>query len=289
VLSVEMQSAWYDTASESAEAAPSGVEPSGEEDAGARVSAEAGEGEAAEANAGPPTGFDAMQRANFDPAQPIWIQAEKIAYSEGPWSDAQLFRTVSFLFALIFTFFTFNWRVLAMFLLGAALMKLGFFRPERREWHKRLALVGLGVGVPIEIVVALGIAARDFAFDWAFVGLSVVHELAAFALCLGYVGAICLIVQAGVLRPLINVFVSVGRLALSAYLMETIVATAIMYWWGLGWFGSVGRLEQLGLAIAIYAVIAAGCIIWLRFFSIGPFEWLWRTLTYGRLQPIRRG
>jgi uncharacterized protein len=239
-------------------------------------------------NATAPAGFEAMARANFDPANEVWIEAEERAYSEGPWANAQAFRTVTFAFALLFTTFSFGWRVLAMFLLGAALMKLGFFRTERRPWHKRLAMYGLGIGVPLEVVATAGIALRDFGYDWVVLGLSVLHELAAFVLCLGYVGAICLIVQSGALRWLMNVFVSVGRVALSAYLMETIISTAIMYWWGLGWFGSVGRAEQLGLTVAIYAAVAAGCMIWLRFFAIGPFEWLWRTLTYGRLQPMRR-
>ena len=61
-----------------------------------------------------------------------------------------------------------------------------------------------------------------------------------------------------------------------------------MYWWGLGLFGEVTRVGQIALVIAIYLAQIALSMLWLRFFTIGPMEWVWRTLTYLRPQRMLR-
>ena len=61
-----------------------------------------------------------------------------------------------------------------------------------------------------------------------------------------------------------------------------------MYWWGLAWFGDVTRVQQIGLVLLIYAAQLVASVIYLRLFTIGPVEWIWRTLTYMRPQPILR-
>ena len=81
--------------------------------------------------------------------------------------------------------------------------------------------------------------------------------------------------------PAAGVLAAVGRMSLSAYLLETLLFTAVMQWWGLGWFGSVGRAGLVGLAVAIYAIVAILCLLWGRRFGMGPMERLWRLLSYG--------
>jgi len=80
----------------------------------------------------------------------------------------------------------------------------------------------------------------------------------------------------------------VGRLALSNYLSQTLVTTFLMYWWGLGYFGDVPRPWQIALVLVIYAVQIPLSVLWLRFYTIGPMEWIWRSLTYYSRQPMRR-
>jgi uncharacterized protein len=65
------------------------------------------------------------------------------------------------------------------------------------------------------------------------------------------------------------------------------VCTTIFYSYGLGLYGSVGRAAGLGLAVIIYAIQLPLSVWWLRRFRFGPAEWLWRSLTYGKLQPMR--
>lgn len=235
-----------------------------------------------------PSGFNAIEQAQFDPNNPIWTDAELRAYRDGPLSDALAFRSITYAFALIFAAFGYGWHVLAMFLLGAAMMKSNFFAPEKRHWHRRLALIALPIGLLLEGIVT---AAHWMAGHEASLGVMLtlpLHELGSVLLMLGYVGAICLIVHAGLVKWLTTPIAAAGRMALTVYLSMTIITTGIMYWWGLGWFGSFNRVELIGLVIIIYAALVIFSVLWLKAFRFGPLEWLWRVMTYLKLQPIRR-
>jgi uncharacterized protein len=78
-------------------------------------------------------------------------------------------------------------------------------------------------------------------------------------------------------------FAATGRMPLTNYLMQTVIATALFYGWGLGLWGKVGPALQLLLALVIYFVIQMPLsTIWLRRYEYGPLEYLWRRGTYGR-------
>jgi uncharacterized protein len=77
-------------------------------------------------------------------------------------------------------------------------------------------------------------------------------------------------------------------MALSNYLLQSLVCTFIFYGYGLGLFGRVGAAVGLALTIVIYACQLPLSVWWLRRFQYGPAEWLWRSLTYGQAQPMRR-
>jgi uncharacterized protein len=79
----------------------------------------------------------------------------------------------------------------------------------------------------------------------------------------------------------------VGRLALSNYLFQTLVCTTIFYSYGLGFYGKVGPAAGLALTVLIFVTQIMLSVWWIRRFRFGPAEWLWRTLTYGKLQPVR--
>ncbi len=121
----------------------------------------------------------------------------------------------------------------------------------------------------------------------AFLGATL-HEPGSLLMCLGFVGGAGMIVSSGIMPRIVRAISAVGRLALSNYLMQTVVATFLMYSWGLGYFGDVPRPWQIALVLAIYALQIPLSILWLRFFTIGPMEWIWRSLTYNKRQPMRR-
>ena len=105
---------------------------------------------------------------------------------------------------------------------------------------------------------------------------------------LGWIGLVMLVCRRQSLRRWTRPLAAVGRTALSNYLLQTVVATFLMYSWGLGYFGDVPRPWQIALVLAIYALQIPLSILWLRFFTIGPMEWIWRSLTYRKRQPMRR-
>ena len=232
----------------------------------------------------------ALEASTWQPGDPAWVEAGVIAYKEGPMSVTLLMRAVTFGMMLVFVGILsgFGFRVIGMFLLGMALMKFDFFSAQRRPWHWAFCILGLLIGVPGELWLVWSYYLSGYELGWTQAGAEVIHNISSLALCLGYVGAITLIVRAGLLRWLTYGFSCVGRTALSNYLLQTIIATYLMYWWGLGWFNEVSRPQQLALVVGIYAMQMVLSVLWLRVFTIGPFEWLWRSLTYLKPQPVLR-
>ncbi len=216
------------------------------------------------------------------------MTAETTAYKEGPYTDALAFRAFTYTLAVVMAVVGYGWRVLATFLIGAALMKLGFFAASAGRWHRRLFFIGMGLGVPAELANAwLTYVAAGERLGLAFFGAAL-HEPGSLLMCLGFVGGAGMIVSSGVMPRLVRAISAVGRLALSNYLLQTVVATFLMYSWGLGYFGDVPRPWQVALVLVIYAVQIPLSVLWLRFFTIGPMEWFWRSLTYMKRQPMRR-
>jgi len=81
---------------------------------------------------------------------------------------------------------------------------------------------------------------------------------------------------------------AVGRMALTNYLLQTVICTAIFYGHGFGLFGGVERPGQILVVLAVWALQLVLSPIWLRFYRFGPVEWLWRTATYMHWPAMRR-
>jgi uncharacterized protein len=77
-------------------------------------------------------------------------------------------------------------------------------------------------------------------------------------------------------------------MALTNYLMQSVVCTLIFYGHGLGFFGAVSRTGQLGVVLGVWVLQLVVSPIWLGRFKFGPMEWLWRSLTYWKAQPMLR-
>ena len=78
----------------------------------------------------------------------------------------------------------------------------------------------------------------------------------------------------------------VGQMALSNYLLQTLLCTSLFYGHGLGQFGNFPRVEQIITVLAASLLQLIFSCLWLRYFRFGPFEWLWRSLTYWQRQPL---
>jgi uncharacterized protein len=105
---------------------------------------------------------------------------------------------------------------------------------------------------------------------------------------LGWVGVVMLFCQGWPGSGLYRSLAATGQMALTNYLMQTFICTTLFYGHGFGLYGRVERTGQILIVFAIWAGQLLWSPWWLARFRFGPFEWLWRSLTYWRLQPMRR-
>jgi uncharacterized protein len=177
-------------------------------------------------------------------------------------------------------------------LIGMGLMKLGVFSAERsRRFYLALMLLGYGIGLPLLLFDAFHQINHNF-----FLGRRIWYTLdgwpaltlyGSFPVVLGHVGAVMLVCQSGAVPWLTRRLAAVGRMALSNYLGTSLVCTTLFYGYGFDLFGTLHRPLLYAIVLAIWALQLMISPLWLEFFRFGPAEWLWRSLTYWRLQPLR--
>lgn len=172
--------------------------------------------------------------------------------------------------------------VLGMALLGAAAARAGLVTSlaVRRPLVRRVAAVGLGLGLPLNALYAAGVLADPR--GTTAVGLAALGAwfLLAPLLSLGYLAAGTLVALAVPAHPLVRHIAAVGRTALSNYLLQSVLCTALFI--GLGWYGRTGLAAAVVVAAGVYAVNVLVSRLWLARRRQGPVEALWRRLTYGR-------
>jgi uncharacterized protein len=229
------------------------------------------------------TAFQSGQVA--DPLDPIWLENERLAYRDGPYSQVFLFRAMTWAMMVLVSTFTFGWHILAMFFLGAGLMKAGFF--ESPTLPRRFAMAGLTLGLPLGAGAWWLLHAGGGAGILALGGG--VQVIGGSLMALGYLGGVTLFARSGALAGITRSFARVGRMALTNYLMQSLIATYIFYYFGLGMFGEFSRAQGLALVFGIYAFQHIFSLAWLSVFAIGPAEWIWRTLTYLRPPTLLKG
>ncbi|MDQ8027137.1 MAG: DUF418 domain-containing protein [Brevundimonas sp.] len=175
-----------------------------------------------------------------------------------------------------------------LMLLGLGLFKAGFLTGRSPTWIYVLMLV----------IGGANLAAFAW-YDWQFFsaapgtpdptnGMAGVMGSFAPLITLAYVSLLILMTRFG-LKAVTGIFAPVGRMAFTNYLTQTLIMTTLFYMpWGPHWFGTV---EPGALWLIIAGVWAAQLIwspLWLSRFSMGPLEWLWRCLTYGRWVPLAK-
>jgi uncharacterized protein len=178
--------------------------------------------------------------------------------------------------------------ILTLFLVGLAFGKARFFhrtdllRPQIAYGTVIAAVIGfalLGLGYVFpEEVGALGDASRRF-LRTAGVALS----------ALSYAGVVILIFITVPGRRFLLPLAAMGRMALTVYIGNSVLSAWLFQGWGMGWGNYPGLGALVPLAVAIYLSEILACNLWLGYFRFGPLEWLWRTLTYRRRQPMLKG
>ncbi len=174
-------------------------------------------------------------------------------------------------------------------LIGMALLKWNVLSgglPVRT--YALMAAGGYAVGIPLGLY-ELGIMLDGQFATLAFAEAGLTYQISRLAMVVGHLGAALWVIRLGLFGGLQRGLAAVGQMALSNYLAQTLICTALFYGFGFGLFGKLQRFELYYVVAAVWVVELVWSVLWLRQYRFGPAEWLWRSLTYWQRQPMQRG
>ena len=177
------------------------------------------------------------------------------------------------------------WRASAMMLLGMILYRKGILSADKSTaYYKKMMWVGF---VPGLILSSIGLG-QVYASEWS--GAYVMNIganykfLSGLFMALGYIGLVIWIYKKGIFKKFQNRLQATGRMAFTNYIGVSVICTLIFNGHGLGLFGTLDRLQQFLIVIAVWIVILIISPLVLKNYRFGPLEWLWRKLTYFSFQ-----
>ena len=178
------------------------------------------------------------------------------------------------------------WDILSFMLLGMAFFKLGIFQGERKKsFYFSLMLIGYVLGLSINYFETKLILRNNF-HNLAMAEANQTYQIGRLFTTLGHVGLFMLFIRSGILGFLQKSLAAVGKLALTNYLMHSIITSIIFYGDGFALFGELQRYELYYIVFGIWIFQLLYSPIWLKYFYFGPAEWIWRSLTYQKMQPF---
>ncbi|WP_100470860.1 DUF418 domain-containing protein [Mycobacteroides abscessus] len=209
------------------------------------------------------------------------VQQQPNPYAEGSFWDLVVFRVDHLLVFRAETILILPVAI-AMFIAGAMVFRAGVLAPEGAELRRRLMIVGFIVALPIDLIVGL---------FWGSAGMLVGRYLTAAIIAFGVLAAVAQFYVAGRVPGIVGrALGTVGRMALSCYVLQNALAGALCYGWGLGLAQRMGPGTVVPGTIGVYALVVAVLMLfsklWLSRWERGPLEMLWQA-TYQRLTTRR--
>ena len=217
------------------------------------------------------------------------IQRETTVLSKGSFGEAVNMRARQFVedapgqvgFATI---------LIAMFLIGTWFVRAGIM--EKAQAHlplfRKLAMFGLPVGIGMGLLgsaIALHAVPGSRGTD-GFQLASGLHMLGNLPASIGYVSLVILMLYSASPLNKVSVLAPFGRMALTNYLTQSLVASTFFFGYGFGNWG-ISRLDQMLFVAVLVVVQIVFSHVWLSRFRYGPMEWLWRAVTYWQIPPMR--
>jgi len=185
----------------------------------------------------------------------------------------------------------------SLMLLGMVLLQWGFFRGTwRYRQYLAMLFIGYAIGLPL-MIYSKWIAVNERAtFDMVLVYMNsnsvdwqiLIYQIQRLLLSLAHVSLLMVVIKRNLLGWLLNALRAVGQMAFTNYILQTVICTLFFFGYGLGFYDSfrIYQLYLLTLGIWIFEMIFSS--VWLKHFRFGPLEWLWRSLSYVRIQPMLR-
>jgi uncharacterized protein len=218
------------------------------------------------------------------------IEGAYAAYRDGSFGEIFVFRAIEFGIVLASGIFWFP-NVFAMMLIGFYMMKKDFLTRMLTDarFTRKLFLVFLLIGIPVNVLYAVSYALMDpIRTNIWYLVTYFTFGLSGMTLSLAYASGIILLLGPGRWQKFGNSLAAVGRMALTNYLMQSVICTTLFYSYGFGLYGSVGPAQGVGITILIFGLQLYISPRWLRHFHYGPIEWLWRSITYREIQPFKK-
>lgn len=183
-------------------------------------------------------------------------------------------------------------KVLGMFLIGYVIGRSDFYKNLAQ--NKKILYWTIGLGLLIGLPANFGLAYHMSNFDDDYFDLkingwyeTIYYALGVVPLALAYVGLLMLSFQTTIGKKILLLISPVGKMAFSNYLMHSLIGNFVFLGAGLGYMGQVGPIYLTLFAIVVFLFQIILSTIWLNYFQYGPIEWVWRSLTYNKAQPIR--
>ncbi len=226
--------------------------------------------------------------ADWAPSMDTMI--EEISLVTGSLGDQIAHNSESATMLETFVFFIlFLWRATGLMLIGMALYKSGVLSAQRStSFYKKGWLWAWFIGFPI---VLLGVY-QNFAQDWTytysmFIG-SQPNYWGSLGVSFGYICLLMLMIQKGTFRGLQDRLASAGQMAFTNYISQSLICVFIFWGAGLGLFGQMDRWQQILVVFGVWTLQLLWSKPWLERYKFGPLEWLWRSLTYGQFQKMKK-
>ncbi|MEO6734656.1 MAG: DUF418 domain-containing protein [Ferruginibacter sp.] len=187
-------------------------------------------------------------------------------------------------------FYSFFWELVFLMLLGMGFYKTGIITATRSfKTYLLLFIIGFGIGLPLSYLqlqpeIHFGFNRYEITKN-AFFGFK---QISRFFRTIGFLGLIMLLYKSGRFTRLFNLMRPVGQMAFTNYLMQIIICGIIFYGIGFSMFARLQRYELYYVMAGVWVFQIIFSHFWLKYFRYGPFEWLWRSLTYWKLQPIKK-
>lgn len=178
-------------------------------------------------------------------------------------------------------------RIVGLMMLGMALFKLDFF--GKRFSNKSLSISAVAT---LALGLYLVITGNQANFDSGWQIESMMSGIqpnywGSILMAYGYMSLLVVFCRSSALLKFKNLLANVGKMALTNYLSHTLICGFIFYGWGLGYYGSFDRSEMLLVVMGVWFFQLFFSNFWMSRFQFGPFEWLWRSMTYGKRQPLK--
>lgn len=172
-------------------------------------------------------------------------------------------------------------KVLGLFFIGLLIGRNRLYAqlPQIKTQLKQLTLICLSIGMPFSILYAYSCMNQHL---WGLTIHTLLYTISVFPMGLAYIGIISLYSTTKSNSKILTTLAAPGRMALTNYIGQTIAGICIFYGIGLGLGAHTNLTTTIIIAIIIFATETIISYLWLRKFKYGPFEWLWRMLTYGK-------